>query len=424
VSFAAACGGSGGGKPEAGSGTGTVTIWASQGQPKEAAAIQSAVDGFNSSQSAVKATLRLVPEADYPKTVTATSVGELPDVLMVDGPTTGSLVYDRKLAPIDTVVSAATKTNATDAMKVQGTIDGKLYVLGQFDAGLGVWGDKKLLDEAGIKYPTGLDDVWTAQEFTDALGKLAAKDDDGKVLDVKENYPVFNGEWGTFGFSPILYSAGAALIKDGKTAGVLDSPQAVTALSTFASWKRYIDPNTKDDAFTKRKVALSWVGHWVYPDYSKALGKDLVLLPLPDFGNGVKSGHGSWAWGVSAGSKNTKGAGAFLDYLLSDVPVATMTEANGAVPGTLSALAKSKDYQPGGPLALYAEQLAKPCGDVADAGCVVVTRPVTAGYPVLSRQFAIALNAVFKGGDPKTELAKAAKAIDTDFADNNGYREP
>ena len=204
---------------------------------------------------------------------------------------------------------------------------------------------------------------------------------------------------------------------------MLDSPQAVTALKTFAGWKRYVDPNTKDDAFAKRKVALSWVGHRVYPDYSKALGQDLVLLPLPNFGNGVKSGHGSWAWGISAGSKNTKAAGAFLDYLLADGPVTAMTKANGAVPGTLSALAKSNLYKPGGPLALYATSSPSragrrrhllrrrhPAGHSRIPGAVPPVRP----GPERRVQ----------GRRPKTELTKAAKAIDTDFADNDGYTQP
>jgi multiple sugar transport system substrate-binding protein len=422
--LATACGGGsaseGGDAAEAGSGTGTIQIWAQQGQEKEVAAIQETVAKFNSSQSDVKADLRLIPEADYNNSVNAAKVEDLPDVLMVDGPNTASMVYNRKLSPIDEFISPATKANATAPILQQGTIDGKLYVLGQFESGLGIWGNKKLLDAAGVKYPTGLSDAWTAKEFGEALAALAAKDDDGKVLDVKENY-TFTGEWTTYGFSPLLYSAGAGLIKDGKAAGTLDSPQAVQAMETFVSWKKYIDPNTNDDAFTKGKVALSWVGHWTYPDYREALGDDLVLLPLPDFGNGVKTGHGSWTWGISATSKNAKAAGTFLDTLLADEAVKAMTAANGAVPGTTSVLEASEPYQEGGPLRLYYEQLSKPCGDAADASCAVVTRPLTAGYPVITNQFAGAFKAIYEGADAKAQLEKAAKAIDTDFADNGGY---
>ncbi|WP_405846609.1 ABC transporter substrate-binding protein [Streptomyces sp. NBC_01518] len=422
----AACSSGGGSdsSAEEGSGKGTISVWAHQGQAAETAALQSTVKSFNSSQSDIKVELKLIPENDYTKTVTATGASELPDVLEFDGPTMANFVYNKKLAPIDSYVSEKTMSNATDAIKAQGGIDGKHYGLGQFDSGLGVWGNKKLLDAAGVKYPTGVDDAWTATEFDAALKALKAKDADGKVLDLSEQYGLAT-EWGTYGFSPIVWSAGGALLKDGKAEGALDSPDVVSAMRTFQSWKPYVDPNTDGNAFAKGKVALSWVGNWTYPAYSKALGDDLVVLPLPDFGNGTKTGQGSWAWGIGANTKNAKAAGAFLDYLLSDDSVGAITKANGAVPGTKSALAKSELYKQGGPLQLFADQLAKPCGDRdISKSCIAVTRPVTAGYPTVTAKFYQALNSVYGGADPKEALAKAARAIDQDFSDNAGYEIP
>jgi multiple sugar transport system substrate-binding protein len=314
--------------------------------------------------------------------------------------------------------------NATDAIKAQGEIGGKHYGLGMYDSGLGIYGNKKLLDAAGVKYPTSLADAWTAEEFTAALKALKAKDSDGKPLDLQENNGYAN-EWGTYGFAPVVWSAGGSLLKNGKAQGALDTPAVVSALRTFQSWKRYVDPNTDGNAFAKGRVALSWVGHWMYPAYSEALGDDLVVLPLPDFGNGPKTGQGSWAWGIGAGSENGKAAGAFLDYLLNDTNVTAMTKANGAPPATKSALAASALYQQGGPLQLYADQLTKPCGaSSVDTSCVAVTRPVTAGYPTVTAKFSEALSSVYGGADPKDALAKAARAIDRDFSDNAGYQIP
>jgi ABC-type glycerol-3-phosphate transport system substrate-binding protein len=426
AALAACGGGSGGGdtSADAGSGKGTIKVWAHQGQASEDAALQNAVKSFNSSQDKIKVELKLIPGNDYTKTITATDASQLPDVMEFDGPTMANFVYNKKLAPLDDYVSSRTLANATDASKAQGEIGDKHYGLGMYDSGLGVYASKKLLDAAGVKYPTGLSDAWTADEFTAALKALKAKDADGKVLDIQEG----NGlktEWGTYGFAPIVWSAGGALLKGGKAQGALDTPAVVSAMKTFQSWKTYVDPNTDGNAFAKGRVALSWVGHWMYPAYSKALGSDLVVLPLPDFGDGPKTGQGSWAWGIGAGSKNGKAAGAFLDYLLDDANVAAMTTANGAPPATKSALAKSTLYRQGGPLQLFADQLAKPCGDKdITKTCVAVTRPVTAGYPTVTTKFSDALNSIYGGGDAKDALSKAARAIDQDFSDNAGYQIP
>ncbi|MDQ1248773.1 MAG: multiple sugar transport system substrate-binding protein [Actinomycetota bacterium] len=403
-----------------GAATGTISIWAHQGQESEVAALQAAVSGFNSSQSDVTAELKLIPEADYTKSVTAASAEELPDVLEIDGPNVAAMVYDAKIQPVSGFVSPDTVSNQTASIKVQNTVNDGLYAISQFNAGLGLAGNKEMLDAAGVKYPTSLDDAWTADEFTAAVTALAAKAPGGKALDIKENYSL-SSEWGTFGFSPIIWSAGGNLLQDGKAEGVLNSPDAVAAMKQFQSWKPFIDPNTNDDAFTTGAVALSWFGHWMYPDYSKALGDKLVVMPLPAWGDGVKTGQGSWTWGVSANTQSGPAAGKFLDYLASDESVKAMTTANGAPPATTSALAADTLYAEGGALNLLAQQLDKSCGTTPAKDCVAVSRPVTAGYPVVTKAFSDALDAIYKGTDPQQALDAAAKAIDTDFADNDGY---
>ena len=404
-----------------GSATGTISVWAHQGQPAEVTALQDAVDGFNSSQADVKAELKLIPEADYTRSVQAASADELPDVIEIDGPNVASMVYDQKIQPVDGFVSADTLSNQTESIKAQNTVDGKVYTVSQFNAGLGLAGNKKLLDAAGVEYPTSIDDAWTAEEFTDVLKTLSAKAGNGKVLTIKESYGL-TGEWATFGFSPIVWSAGGNLLQDNKAEGYLNTPEVAAAFKTFQSWKDYIDGDPSDSNFNDGKLALSWFGHWMYPDYDKALGKDLVVMPLPYFGNGVKTGQGSWTWGVSAKTEAGPAAGKFLDYLANDESVTAMTTANGAPPATTSAFASSDLYKQGGPLYLLTQQLDKSCGTTPAADCVATSRPVTAGYPIVTKSFAAAFDEIYKGTDPTEALNKAAAAIDTDYADNDNYQ--
>lgn len=417
----ASCGSGGGTEAEAGDGKGEITIWAHQGQDSENAVLQKAVDGFNSSQSDVTAKLVLQPGDTYTTTVQNTAVEDLPDVLEMDGPTVASFVYDQKVTPLGDYVSSETLDNATDSTKGEGTVGDEVYAAAMYDSALGLYGNKKLLDAAGVTYPTSLDEAWSAADFSAALATLAAANTSGKALDIQENNGLA-GEWGTYAFAPLVWSAGGNLIEDGKSEGVLDSDASVQALTTFTSWKQYVDDNGDGNAFTSGRTALGWGGHWNYPTYSEALGDDLVALPLPNMGEGPKSGSGSWTWGIGAGTQNGKAAGAFLDYLLDDENVTAMTEANGAPAGTKSVSSTQSLYTDGA-LALWGEGLEESCGQTPGPDCVATARPITPGYPVITSSFGKALAAVWGGADPKESLTTAAQTIDQAYADNGGYED-
>jgi len=61
------------------------------------------------------------------------------------------------------------------------------------------------------------------------------------------------------------------------------------------------------------------------------------MLPLPDFGRGIKTGMGSWAWAISSTCPAPEGAWAFMADLLSTDGIVRMTNLNGAIPARRSA---------------------------------------------------------------------------------------
>ena len=392
-----------------------LSVWAHAGQAAERAVLTEQAARFNAGQSGIKVDLTFLPERDYNAQVQAAAIaGELPDVLELDGPYLANYAWQGHLQPLDTWLSADFRDDLLPSILAQGTYNGRLFGVGTFDSGLALYGRRSLLEAADAAIPQDPEDAWMAAGFDALLRRLASNDPDGAVLDLKLNYP---DEWFTYAFSPVLQSAGGDLIEreNFQTArGVLNCPNAIAAMGRMQGWLQdgRVDPNLDDAAFVSGRVALSWAGHWEYRRYAEAFGDDLVLLPLPDFGHGAYTGQGSWVWGVTTHCSVPAAAVRFIEFLLKPDEVLAMTAANGAVPATGTAIARSPLYREGGPLRLFVTQL---------AGGYVVPRPQTPAYPVISAAFRQAFADIRDGAPVEEALDRAVQLIDRDISDNQGY---
>ncbi|HIQ06256.1 MAG TPA: sugar ABC transporter substrate-binding protein [Anaerolineae bacterium] len=395
-----------------------IKVWFHSGKGEERAVLDAQVEDFNTMQDEVEVEAIRLPEGSYNEQVSAAALaGDLPDLLDFDGPFLYNYAWAGYLTPLDPYVSDELKADFLPSIIAQGTYGGKLYSLGTFDSGLAIWGNKVYLEKAGVRIPTSVEDAWTFEEFKDALKKLQALGEVEYAIDFKMNYG--QGEWYTYGFSPIVQGFGGDLIDraDYMSAdGVLNGPEAVEAMTWFQSLFQEGYSNVKpagDDDFYGRKItALSYVGHWMWTPHKNGLGDDLVLIPMPKWPKRPATGMGSWCWGITSQSKHPEAAWKFLEYLIDPDQILRMTNANGAVPARKSALAKSELYGEGGPLNIFVQQL---------AGGVAIPRPITPAYPTITAAFAEAVQNIVTGADVKTELDKAVKKIDQDIQDHQGY---
>lgn len=388
-------------------------VWAHAGQESERTVLQEQVARFNQSHK-LDIQLTLIPEGSYNAQVQAAAVaGELPDLLELDGPFVAAYAWQGHLRPLDKLLDKQLIAGLLPSITTQGSYAGRLWAVGVYDSGLGLYGDRSKLQQAGLRIPS-LQQPWSRDEFETVLRQLSMHDPDGQVLDLKLNYA---GEWYTYGLSPMLQSAGGDLIERNRhlsADGVLNGFESNAMLRNLQDWiaKNRVDPNIDDAAFTSRRVPLALGGHWNYRQYQASLGDDLVLLPLPDFGAGSKTGIGSWCWAITAGSQKTRDAVTFLTFLLTTEEVLSMANANGAIPATRSAIDASPLYRPGGPLRLFAEQLEQGRG---------VARPRTPAYPVITAEFQRIIDRIRSGSDVESVLERAVKAIDREIANNQGY---
>ena len=395
-----------------------ISLFFHSGQGSERDALDQILSSFNDSQSDYVAVATELPEGSYTDAVNAAALaGNLPCLLDFDGPTLYSFAYKGYMIPIDDYLSDDMKADILPSIIDQGTYNGHLYSLGVFDSGLAIWANKSYLEQAGVRIPTSTEDAWTLDEFNAALDALSKIDGVEYALDLKMNYGL--GEWFTYGFSPIVQSFGGDLIdrSDYQTAeGALNGDAAVAAMTWFQSLftDGYTTATPADDnLFPDGKAALSFVGHWEYNRYAEALGDDLVLVPMPKFGDKAVTGMGSWNWGITSGCAAPDGAWALLDFMMSPEQMVVMTDANGAVPSRISVLDADDRYAMGGPLHIYVEQL---------QGGVAVPRPQTPAYPVITAEFAKAVDEISKGGDVQTALDGAVDAIDANIEENGGYQ--
>lgn len=378
---------------------------------------------FNASQSQVQVQLSILPGQPvganfYDLIQAGDRAGTLPTLLEFDGPAMSNLAYRGQLLPLDSCISASLREDLLPSLRQAGTFQGKLYALGaQGDSGLGVYSRRSILQKAKIRIPTSPADAWTAAEVTAMLPKLRAI---GfvKPLDLKLS---IGDEWYTYGFSPVIQSAGGDLVQRpdlNRATGVLNSPASVKALKTLQSWKTagYVDDDADERAFVSGRSAISWVGHWQFTDYRAKYGDDLIILPLPRFGERTATGMGSWVWGLSKATGDIDAGWAYLAFLMQPENQVKWTSANHLIPATKTGAADSPLFAPGGPERMYYEQL---------VGGYAVPRPPTPGYPVITKAFQAALQDILtRGGDVQANLDKAAAVIDADMKANDDYKTP
>ena len=388
----------------------SLSLWLHAGPGPERDVVQESLRRFNAAHPDIRVELAALAEGGYTEQLElAARKRSLPCLLELDGPTVAHWAEGGHLLPLDGLPGIdRLQRHLLRTIVQQGTYRDRLYSLGQYDSGLALWGNRRLLQKAGVRIPVGTRHPWTLDELESALQALK-KSGVPKPMDMKFNYGI--GEWLTYGFSPILQSFGGDLVERGsatpRASGVLNGPASVRALQVLQNWVRqgWVDAATKDDDdFVKGRSAISHVGHWVYRDYRKALGDDLVLMPMPRFGPKAVTGAGSWSWAVSAGCPNPQAAAQLLAHLMSRDEVLRVTQANGAVPATLDAVLASPDHGVDGPLRLYVDQILEGTARV---------RPRTSHYPVITLAFSTALRAIASGADVKTELDRAAALIDS-----------
>ncbi|WP_212905399.1 ABC transporter substrate-binding protein, partial [Clostridium polyendosporum] len=170
------------------------------------------VKAFNDSQKDVKVDIEFIPRAGggsgyEDKINTAITTNQLPDIITLDGPNTAAYADAGTIVPITKYISDESKKDYVDSIIQQGTVNNELYSLAAMESTVGLFYNKKVLNELGIK-PGTIDNPWTWDDLYAASKKITqAKGVPSLDMALKDK-----GEWRIYAYAPLLWSNGGDVI--------------------------------------------------------------------------------------------------------------------------------------------------------------------------------------------------------------------
>jgi multiple sugar transport system substrate-binding protein len=288
--LAVACG-SNNGRDDGGSGTGLSQWYHQYGE----AGTEQAVKRYAAAYKKAHVTVQWRPGNYDQQTAAALLIKSGPDVFEVNGPSLDQ-IQGRQVVDL-TDLFAGVKDDFNPAVLAPKTREGRIYAVPQVIDMQMLYYRKSLLDKAGVRPPTSLD------ELVDAAKALTRNKVKGLFLGN-------DGGAGVLGGTP-LNAAGLPLVTDDGKVG-FDDPAAARTLGKLR--RLYADkslllgaPSDWSDpaAFTQGLTAMQWSGLWALPQVKKALGDDFGVLPFPADGPHGQPAVPVGAYGAAVSARST-----------------------------------------------------------------------------------------------------------------------
>jgi multiple sugar transport system substrate-binding protein len=316
-------------------------------------------------------------------------------------------VKSKQCVALDDII-ADVKSDYTEADLKGSTVDGKVYGVKIVDDMGVLYYRKSVLDKAGVKPPTTMDELIAASK------ELTSKDQKGLFIGNDAGVtPSFGG--GAL-LGQILWSVGQDYLTADNKPGFTGSE----AKDSFLKLRELFDSKSillgaptdwwDPSSFTQGLAAMQWCGLWALPGIQKAVGDDFGVVAWPAYSSSVGKPStflGGWTAMVSAKAKDVEAAKAFVKWLWID---------NSKNQEDFN-LSYGFHIPPRKSLAAKADKLKT--GPAADALKIFnesAVPPNPSWTPKMSAAYADAATAIVrKGGDVDSNVAKAEKAVNAEL---------
>ncbi|MGH8881217.1 MAG: ABC transporter substrate-binding protein [Stackebrandtia sp.] len=396
VLAATACGGSG---SESSDGKITLSMLDYYTAGGGKTAVDSYIKKFEAAHPNVDIKRQSVPfENLMPKILQAASAGDMPDIVIIDNPNVQQVAATGQLRTFDELPGYTTQGYYPGAVK-ECEYQGKHYCFPVGSNSVGLFYNKKLLDDAGIDPPATWADVTAAAE------KLTKPPQYGMAISAPAD------EQSTWQLEPFAWSNGGAMTK-------VDSAQWVQALDLWTGWAKngYMSKSVIQwdqspelpQQFLKKQAAMMVNGPWIFPLLNEAGWKynedyGITTMPVRQAGQKVIAplGGETWTLGNSGEDNEKEMAWEFVKGTQENSVMVEMTKEMYIIPTKPAATA---EFLKGGEeFEVFAEQS-------------LTARPRTteygANYPKVSQAIWTAIQAAVTGTKtPQEALTEAQQTV-------------
>ncbi|MCC6174251.1 MAG: ABC transporter substrate-binding protein [Chloroflexi bacterium] len=384
--------------------SGNLRFWISGG-PELETAMKKIFQEYTTDKPNLTITLENFPFTQYfQKLTTAFAGGDAPDMMWLSVWTV-EFAKRGAIVPLDQYMTSEYTDDVLPIAFKECDWNGKRWAVPMHELANGLFVNKQVFDQAGIKVPHDLSDAWTWDQVREYSLKLTERSGDATT---RWGYGL-QRELGDWTVLPILHqNGGQALSPDLKKAtGYLNGDASVEAMKWFGGLftkDKVATPTLPPDAFPTGKVAIiDAVSTYVIP--LKNQFADFKYDVAPNMKN--KQGAvmtGGWNVGISALSKMQDVSWNLIDFVTRTKHAQWALE-SGYLPDRKSVIEANPMYKEH-PWKLFLDELAQ----------ISVHRPPTPEYSFFSDTFGAAVKDIATGADPKATLDKAAATLDPKMA--------
>ena len=386
----------------------TLRFWMSA-DPALEAAMDELLKGYMRANPNVTVQRDAFPFGEYhQKITTASAAGDPPDVFWMDV-RTAAFAAQGSLLVLAKYLTPQNKADILESGLIEPVWKGQIYGVPMHELTEGLFVNRTMFEEAGIKIPQRLEEAWTWDEFVTIARRLTRRT--GDRTDVW-GFGVLRhlSDWSIL--PVILQNNGAVLSSDmRKATGSLNAPAVVEAMKWYQDLftrHRVIAIDPIPDGFPTGRIAIFQAPSTYravldrrYPDFKYAV--------VPMFkGKRCAVTAGGWNVSIAARTKNPDVAWSLVDWLTREKH-ADWVRTSGYLPVRKSLIQKERQFRQY-PWDIFAAQL---------QNCAI-HRPHTAAYNFFFDTFLAVAKDIALGRDVQRTLDDASARLDLALSRGTG----